>query len=256
MTRHIITAGFLLTVTACVGSPFEPSTSSSAASTTNLFTGTLGVQGSSVYQLIVNEASNVSITLASLAAGPLGAPAPATVGLALGTPSEGTEGCPHTIDRRVAPALTAQLRTERTAGTHCLELYDVGNLTGEVTFAVRIVVTPVANTSTPTAAPGTIAFASILTVQGSATRNVTASQSGVLTANIATASPPGVIVGLGIGIPRADAAGCHLNTAVNTLTSAAAQVSGTVDPGTYCVHIYDPGTLTSNVTFTITSTHP
>jgi hypothetical protein len=91
---------------------------------------------------------------------------------------------------------------------------------------------------------------------GSVTRAVTASQSGTLSAVVTTASPPNVTVGLGLGIPRSDGAGCHLSTSVNTLTSAAIQVASTVDAGQYCVKIYDPGTLATNVNFTVAAAHP
>ena len=256
MTRHIITAVVLLVTAACAGGPTEPSTGFQAPIITSIFSGTLPVQGSSVYSLIVNQASIASITLASLAAGPVGAPAPATVGLALGTPGESGE-CPHTIDRRVTPALVAHIRTERTAETHCVEIYDVGTLREDVNFAIRIVVTPVANTSTTTtSSPGTDIFSSILPMQGSATRAVNASQTGTLSAIVTSAAPPNLLVGLGLGIPRADGGGCHLTTAVNTLTSAAVQVASAVEAGQYCVKIYDPGTLTNNVIFTLAASHP
>jgi hypothetical protein len=91
---------------------------------------------------------------------------------------------------------------------------------------------------------------------GSATRAVIATQTGALSAIVTAGSPPNVMVGLGLGIPRSDAAGCHLSTAVTTLTSAAIQVASTVDRGEYCVRIYDPGTLTSNVNFTVAAAHP
>ena len=256
MTRHIITAGLLLATAACGGSPTEPSTGYEAPVTTSIFAGTLPLQGSSVYSLVVAQASNVTITLASLASGPVGTPASVAVGLALGTPGESGD-CPRTIDRRITPALVAQIRTERTAGTHCLEIYDVGALTVDMNFAIRIVVTPVANTiTTPAASPGTDVFSSILPMQGSATRAVTASQVGTLSAIVSNATPANLLVGLGLGIPRADGGGCYLNTSVNTLTNAAAQVASAVEAGQYCVKIYDPGTLTSNVSFTVSASHP
>lgn len=193
--------------------------------------------------------------MASLAAGAVGAPVPATVGLALGTPDE-SGVCPRTIDRRVTAALVAQIRTERTAGTHCVEIYDVGTLTQDVNFAIRTVVTPVANTSTTRPSPGIDVFSSILTLQGSVSHSVNASEAGTLTATLTSASPPNLLVGLGLGIPRADAGGCYLTTAVNTLTSPAADLGTAVDPGQYCIRIYDLGTLTGNVTFTAAAAHP
>jgi hypothetical protein len=265
MTRlFVLSCRFLITCLAIVasflaggcGSPTEPTGSIVSPIVTSIFAGTLPVGGSSVHQLVVGEASMASITVASLTAGPVAAPRPSTVGLALGTPPEGTEGCPRTTDRRVTPALAAHIRTERTAGTHCVEIYDVGALTADVNYAIRVVVAPVSNTSTVTAAPGTDTFSSILPVQGSASRIVTATQNGSLSAILTSGSPPNVLVGLGLGVPRAAGGGCYLSTAVNTLTSAAVQVASTVDAGEYCVKVYDPGTLSANVTFTVTASHP
>jgi hypothetical protein len=252
----ILAAGLALAAAACGDNPNQPSGAFNPSIITNVFSGTLPVGGSSIYQLIVSQASNVEITMASLTAGPAGVPVPSTVGLALGTPPEGTEGCPRTIDRRVTPALTAHIRTERNAQTHCVEIYDVGTLAAGVNFAVRIVTIPVTNTFTPRPSAGTESFSSILAVQGWASRLVSASQSGSLTAVLTSASPPNVLVGFGIGIPRADLGGCYLTTAINTSSSASAQVASTVDAGDYCVKLYDPGTLTSNVTFTVAAAHP
>lgn len=266
MTRHFVIARRLavpglaivaafLSAAGC-GSPTEPTGSIVSPIVTNVFSGTLSPGGSSVHQLVVAEASIASISVASMTAGPVGAPRPSTVGLALGTPPEETEGCPRTTDRRVSPALAAHIRTERTAGTHCIEIYDVGTLTADVNYAIRAVVAPVSNTTTVTPAPGTDIFSSVLTVQGSASRIVTATQNGSLSAILTSGSPPNVLVGLGLGIPRSDGGGCYLTTAVNTLTSAAVQVAATVDAGEYCVKLYDPGTLTANVTFTVAASHP
>jgi hypothetical protein len=257
MTRHIITAALALVAAACGGTPSEPTTGTGRPVSTVVFSGTLPVGGSSVYPLVVQEASTVSILMASLTAGPAATPVAATVGLALGTPPADTEGCPRTIDRRVTPSLTAQLRADRTATTHCVEIYDTGSLAADVNFAIRIVVRPVSNTDpAPTPAPGTDTFSSILPVLGSASRVVNSTQSGSLSAILTSATPPNVTVGLGLGIPRADNAGCHLTTAVNTLTNAAVQVASPVEEGQYCVRVYDPGTLTANVNFTVAATHP
>jgi hypothetical protein len=132
----------------------------------------------------------------------------------------------------------------------------VGGLPGAVDFAIRIVVTAVTYTSTPAAAPGLDAFTSILPVQGFVSSTVMASRDGSISATLTSASPPNVLVGMGLGIPRQDGAGCHLNRAINTSTSAASPVSSEVEAGEYCVKVYDPGTLPSNVTFTLAAAHP
>jgi hypothetical protein len=253
MTRHIISIGLALAIAAC-SSPTEPTIPIAPAPVINVFSGTLPVQGSSIFSMTVTQASTATIMLASLTSG--GLPVSRTVGLALGTPAEGETTCPHTIDRRLTPALTPQIRTDRTTGTHCVEIYDAGGLGSDVDFAIRTVVTPVTNTSTPRVAPGVDSFSSILMVQGSASRTVVATESGSLSTTLTSATPPNLLVGLGLGIPRSDGSGCHLSIAVNTSTSASAVISSAVDVGSYCVKLYDPGTLPSNVNFTISTTHP
>ena len=102
-----------------------------------VFTGTLDVQGSSFYSFTIAATGDVGITLASLVAT---APGPAltnVMGLGVGTPS-GTE-CSVTNSVTTAPGLTAQLVNSLTAGTYCTKIYDLGTLTGPVNFAVRIV---------------------------------------------------------------------------------------------------------------------
>jgi hypothetical protein len=252
MTRHIIPIGLLLAIMAC-DSPVEP-TSQPAGPSINVFSGTLALRSSSIYSLVVGQASNATIMLASLTSG--GLPVAQTVGLALGTPAEGETTCPHTIDRRATPALMAQIRTERTAGTHCVEIYDVGGLTSDVEFAIRTIVTPVTNTTTRAEAAGTDLFSSILTSQGSATRTVAASRSGTISTTLTSATPPNLPVALGLGIPRSDGSGCHLTTAINTVTSASALLSSAVDAGDFCVRLYDPGSLPTNVNFTLATSHP
>jgi hypothetical protein len=96
-------------------------------------------------------------------------------------------------------------------------------------------------------------FTGSLTVGGTNMFTFTTTQSG--TANItltslATATP----VGLGLG--TVSGATCTLTTS-NTATTAGAvpQVSATLDAGTYCAEVFDPGTLTSATTFALTITH-
>jgi hypothetical protein len=258
MTRQIIALGIAAVLFSSIGCGSLPTTptSTSVVPIVYVFTGTVPVQGSNIQSLTVTQASTATIMLASVAAGPLGMPLSTTVGVALGTPTE-DGGCARTLERTLRPSLTAQVRTDLTAITRCVEVFDAGTLTEEATFALRVVVTAASGTpSTPTAAAGTETFSSVLPVLGSASRSVTASQAGSLSAIVTAATPPNVLVGLGIGIPRLDGAGCFLNTTVRTLTSPAIPVSSLVDPGTYCVKIFDVGSLTSNVNFTISAAHP
>lgn len=125
----------LLTVACGSDTPTTPTTPNLPS--TELFSGTLPVQGSSFYSFTVAATGNVSITLASLV--PV-APGPAVntvMGLGVGTPS-GTE-CSVTNSVTTAPGLTAQLVNSLTAATYCAKIYDLGALTAPVDFTVRIV---------------------------------------------------------------------------------------------------------------------
>ena len=125
----------LLTVACGSNTPTTPTTPNLPS--TEIFSGTLPVQGSSFYSFTVAATGNVSITLASLV--PV-APGPAVntvMGLGVGTPS-GTE-CSVTNSVTTAPGLTAQLVNSLTAATYCAKIYDLGALTAPVDFTVRIV---------------------------------------------------------------------------------------------------------------------
>lgn len=62
--------------------------------------------------------------------------------------------------------------------------------------------------------------------------------------------------GLGVGIPLGDGTGCVLSRSVEATAGATAQLELAVDAGNYCVQVYDPGTLTQPVGFTILLVYP
>jgi hypothetical protein len=107
------------------------------------------------------------------------------------------------------------------------------------------------------ASPVSVVYDSQLYPRGSASRTVTLTQSGTVLLTLTSVRPdPSVSLGVGLGIPRADGGGCHLSQSVNTASGTAAQLSATVDSGTYCVKVYDVGTLTGDVSFSLTIVHP
>ena len=59
-----------------------------------------------------------------------------------------------------------------------------------------------------------------------------------------------------MGIPFADGTGCVLSRSVETASSTTAQLELNVDSGKYCLQLYDPGTLTGVVAFTINLIYP
>lgn len=63
-------------------------------------------------------------------------------------------------------------------------------------------------------------------------------------------------VGLGVGIPLGDGTGCVLSRSVETTSGSTAQLELSVDAGSYCVQVYDLGTLTQPVGFTLLLVYP
>ena len=123
------------TTTTTVGTTTTTTTISSTAN--EIFTGLVGVQGSSFYSFTVAQAGAVSVTLASLTSGTPGPASAAVMGLGIGVPS-GTD-CAMTDSINAAPSLTVQLTLSKGVGTYCVRIFDVGQLTGPMNFAIRIV---------------------------------------------------------------------------------------------------------------------
>ena len=62
-------------------------------------------------------------------------------------------------------------------------------------------------------------------------------------------------IGLGLGVP-AGTTGCTLsNFTTSAVPSSTAQISVNESAGSYCAQVYDPGTLSSTTTFSISVSH-
>ena len=116
--------------------------------------------------------------------------------------------------------------------------------------------TTTAPTTTTRTSPVTEAFTSNLSVQGSVWRLVSAQQTGTLTATLTTTNQPATVVGFAIGLRNGNLAGCLETKAVIVTAGSAPQLSAQVDAGNYCVKVFDTGSLTTPLTFTVTLTYP
>jgi hypothetical protein len=105
-------------------------------------------------------------------------------------------------------------------------------------------------TPDPQASP-TVTFESVLYPNGSASRGVPVSTAGTLTVTLDTVSPPASI-GLALGLARA---GCYMTASIEAAVTPA-QLTSAVDPGNYCVHVFDVGQLAREVAFSVTITKP
>ena len=118
----------------------EPTTSptpTAAARSTETYGGTIGRGGSQFYSFTVLASGATDVTLLSLRP-----PGVATttynfqVGLGLGVPA-GTD-CALSTTTNAAPALTAQLTATTNPNTYCVKIADLGNLTANVDYTIRI----------------------------------------------------------------------------------------------------------------------
>ena len=109
----------------------------------------------------------------------------------------------------------------------------------------------------PPASPVTVVYDSQLYPGGTASRTLTVTQSGTVYLTLTSVRPDAAVaLGLGVGIPRADGGGCHLSQSISVASGATSQLSTNVDAGTYCVKVFDVGTLTDAVSFSVTIVHP
>ena len=115
--------------------------------------------------------------------------------------------------------------------------------------------TPTAPTTT-IVSPATETFSSLLSVKGAATRAFSTHNRGTVSVTLSATTPPGMVVGIGVGIPRVNGTGCSLTSSVNTAAGTASQLELTAETGDYCVQIYDLGTLSAQLAFTLSFTHP
>jgi hypothetical protein len=109
----------------------SPDTPSSPASSTVTFGGTVGVQGSSRSTFTVAQQGTVTVTLSTVSPS-------VAMGLGIGTPN-GATACAMTSSTTSATAgPTPQLTVTESPGDYCVSVYDVGNVTGSVTYSVVV----------------------------------------------------------------------------------------------------------------------
>lgn len=98
--------------------------------------------------------------------------------------------------------------------------------------------------------PADQTFASQLAAGGRASRSFPVPETAVVTATLSEAGTSAKL-GMGLGIPDTNGAHCHLFSAVETLPGTEPQVTETVEAGTYCVELWDPGALAETISFRI-----
>lgn len=115
--------------------------------------------------------------------------------------------------------------------------------------------TPTTPTATTTS-PVTESYSTLLSVRGASSRSFAIPTRGSVSVTLSAVTPAGTVVGLGVGIPRANGSGCLLTRSIDTTAAASPQIVIDADVGSYCVQVYDLGTLTDPVAFTVAIVHP
>lgn len=111
--------------------------------------------------------------------------------------------------------------------------------------------TPVSPTAVP---PLSFTYATAFTVNGSVTRTFEMISPGTVNMTL-TSVTPDVALGIGVGIPRTGG-GCNLTRSAVVRAGSTPQLTITADPGTWCVRVWDPGTVTGDrVSFSLSVTH-
>ena len=108
----------------------SPSSPTTPAASTETFSGTVAVQGTSRSTFTTTQAGTVNVTLATMSPG-------VAMGLGIGTPN-GTTACTLTSSTSALAGSTPQLTVTEQPGSYCVSVYDVGNLTGNATFTVTV----------------------------------------------------------------------------------------------------------------------
>src|SRR5262245_37001313 len=227
--------------------PTSPTATAPPAFST-FFGDTISASATKFYSFQSTSGGPVQITLASLTSASSGALVAATPTMGFGIPA-GT-GCSPSTTITTSPGLSAQIAVNLTPGIYCVSITGNGGISADTNFAIRI--TQGTLTAPSTASPMT--FASNLAPKGASTQTFTVAggTTGTVTATIDV--NPARTVGFGIGMWRPDTSTCSLTQSVNT--AGGAQLTATVDQGTYCVKVFDIATLPDFVAFTVKVTHP
>jgi hypothetical protein len=102
-------------------------------------------------------------------------------------------------------------------------------------------------------------FAGSLATSGSLFYSIVVTQRGPVSLTLAAVQTPGggaltTPIGIGVGIPKGT--GCPRTSSIVTPPGLAAQLTVTLNPGTYCAAVYDVGNLSSAANFAMRITYP
>jgi hypothetical protein len=108
---------------------------------------------------------------------------------------------------------------------------------------------------TPITTPVSVSFPGAVGPGGSVSRTFAAQIPGTAVAVLSNISPATPLT-IGLGVPRADGSGCLLSFSATAVGGASAQVSASVNVGTFCVQVFAPLQSADAVTFSVALTYP
>lgn len=113
------------------------------------------------------------------------------------------------------------------------------------------------STTSPTTSVTTENFTGSVDVGGKDVHTFTVALSGGQLNVILTAAGPPSTIYMGVGVGTYSSGTCTLlsNGYLVTQAGATAQLSGTVNAGSYCVVVYDAGNQTAAITYAVTVSH-
>ena len=100
---------------------------------TETFESRLGIQGAATRSFTVQDAGTISVTLTSI-----GPPATVEVGVGVGIPNGSGAGCNMARSVVTGASGSPQLSVAADGGAYCVRIFDVGNLTGDVSFSLTV----------------------------------------------------------------------------------------------------------------------
>lgn len=139
MTVRLLLLAAAVSAAACDEPPNAPTTPTLTILTpiTEVWAGTLAVGATRFYSFTVRQSGTVAVTLASVMSAPDTAAPETPLELGFGVPA-GT-GCALHQVVTARPALIPQLTRSAADGIYCVRVRDIGALSKDVGFAVRIV---------------------------------------------------------------------------------------------------------------------
>jgi hypothetical protein len=109
-------------------------------------------------------------------------------------------------------------------------------------------------TTAPSQTPKSETFSGVVPIGGIDVHDFTIAVAGQVTVTLTDASPA-VSMGLGVGSRNGSACDYFQNLTAITAPGSAAQLTGNLQPGNYCVAVNDTGNAPSPVSYTVIVTH-